>query len=97
MREILCAGEDVLMRVRYVSPPGGFTCQMVMGYLACEWCCLVGSVFCWFGVLLFVCWLFSVVVFGFCLGWFLRVFWFVRLVSFHLVFSHRSCERITGY
>ena len=26
--EILCAGEEVLMRVRYVSPLGGLTLQM---------------------------------------------------------------------
>ena len=65
MREILFAGEDVLMRVRYVSPPGGFTCQMVMGFLACVFCvvCSVGLFACLFGGWFFCC----LVLFAVCL------------------------------
>ena len=50
--EILCAGEEVLMRVRYVSPPPVSLCKM--DGLPCR-CCV-------FGLVWFLVWF--VVVFG---------------------------------
>ena len=80
--EILCAGEEVLMRVRYVSPPGGLTLQM--DGLPCR-CCVFGLLwFVWLVVVVVLVCLFCFAVV--CLVCWLLLSVFLRLVPTHLDF-----------
>ena len=79
----LCAGEEGLVRVRYVSPLCGLTLNFADG-----WDSYLGLVllFVWLFVL-FACWFVLFLLFAFL---------FFSGVSHPSLLSHKSCETLSG-